>query len=175
MNAFDSGGAAFNRLWLGTSVARSGPSSQVYWRGHEVRVSTGFTRIPGGLGGSAGTLGGSGLAVSRHSAHPQEAVKLVRFLFHTQIESIEKRRNASGVQPMFHISAPSEKSMQGARVVHRPSIETGSKYEQVSAAYVAAVRSVLTGQKEAPEAAAELERQLMQITGYRSGPPRVAK
>lgn len=171
MNVFDSGGAVFNRVWLGTSVARSGPSSQVYWRSLEPRVSTGFTRVPGGPGGSAGTLGGSGLAVSRHSVHPREAVKLVHFLIHAQIESIEKRRNASVKQPAFYNWDHSEKSIQGVRVVHRPSIETGSKYEQVSALYVAAVHSVLTGEKEAPEAAAELEKQLMQVTGYRSGPP----
>jgi trehalose/maltose transport system substrate-binding protein len=179
MNVFDSGGAAFDRVWLGTSIARSGPSSQVHWRSLDPRVKAGFTSLPGGPGGSAGTLGGSGLAVSRYSAHPQEAVKLVRFLMHAQIESIEKRRSAPGSQPEFYnvppVSDHPGKSIQNEAVVHRPSIETGSQYTQVSTTYVSAVRAVLTGRKGATEAAAELEKQLIQITGFRPGPPKAGK
>jgi trehalose/maltose transport system substrate-binding protein len=177
-NVFDSGGAAFDRLWLGTSIARSGPSSHIYWRGLEPRVKTGFTSLPAGPGGSAGTLGGAGLAVSQHSAHPQEAVKLVRFLIHAQVDSIEKR-SASGSQGGFYNKPPasdrSVKSIRTGSIVHRPSIETGSQYTQVSAAYARAVHSVLTGQKGASEAAAELEKQLIQVTGFRSGPPKTEK
>jgi trehalose/maltose transport system substrate-binding protein len=180
MNVFDSGRAAFDRIWLGTTPARSGPSSQIYWRNLEPVVKTGFTRLPGGPGGSAGTLGGAGLAVSRYSDHPREAVKLVQFLVHQQIQSIEKRRDASGNRPEFYNPAPvpaagsdSEKGIQSASgAVNRPSIETGGQYHQVSLAYVRAVRSVLTGEKGAPEAAAELENQLIQITGFRPGPPK---
>ena len=170
MNVFDSGRAAFNRLWLGTSVARSGPSSQVYWRGLEPRVSSGFTSVPGGPGGSGGAFGGAGLAVSRHSAHPQEAVKLVRFLLHAQIESIEKRRSEYQNQPAFYKPDQSN-STRGVKIVHRPSIETGSRYTQVSAAYAAALHSVLMAKQGAPEAAAELEKQLIRITGFHTGPP----
>ena len=50
MNVFDSGEAAFNRVWLGTSVARSGPSSRLRWRSLEPRVKTGFASLPGGPG-----------------------------------------------------------------------------------------------------------------------------
>lgn len=175
MNVFDSGGAAFNRLWLGTSLAPIGPFSRVHWRGSESRVSTGFTNVPGGPGGWGGTLGGSGLAVSRHSIYVQETVRLVRFLIHTQIESIEKRMKVSADHSEFY-SPPetdhpdhSDNSIQGARVVLRPSLEVGSQYAQASALYAAAVHSVLTGEKEAPEAAAELEKQLMSLTGYHAG------
>jgi len=56
--------------------------------------------------------------------------------------------------------------------IRRPSVEAGSRYKQVSAAYAAAVHSVLTGEKTAPAAAAELEKQLIQITGFRPGPPK---
>jgi trehalose/maltose transport system substrate-binding protein len=176
MSVFDSGGAAFNRLWLGTSVASSGPSTEVHWRSLPPRVDTGFTSLPGGPGGSAGTMGGSGLAVSRRSAHPREAVKLVSFLVHAQIASIEKRRNASASQPAFFVQRPSEHSdLATQTVVRRPSIETGNQYTQVSAAYFRAVHSVLTGQKRAPEAASELEKQLVQITGFRVGAPKNGK
>src|SRR5277367_3896814 len=61
MNFFDSGKAAFDRVWLGTSVAASGASTQVHWRGTEPRANTAFASLPGGPGGSAGTMGGSGL------------------------------------------------------------------------------------------------------------------
>ncbi len=37
---------------------------------------------------------------------------------------------------------------------------------------IAAVHSVLTGQSGAPQAAAQLERQLIQLTGFRAGPPK---
>ncbi len=179
MNVFDSGGAAFDRVWLGTSIARSGPSSQVHWRNLDPRVKAGFTSLPGGPGGSAGILGGSGLAVSRYSAYPQEAVKLIHFLMRAQIESIEKRGRAPGNQPEFYNAAPlsdhSDKSIQNAFVVHRPSIETGSQYTKVSTTFVGALHAVLTGQNGAPQAAAELEQQLIQITGFRPGPPQTGK
>jgi len=34
------------------------------------------------------------------------------------------------------------------------------------------VHSVLTGERRAPEAAADLEKQLIKITGFNTGPPR---
>jgi hypothetical protein len=48
---------------------------------------------------------------------------------------------------------------------------TGKKYEDVSNAYMQAVHSVLTGKKRAPEAAATLEKELVRITGFKTGPP----
>jgi hypothetical protein len=56
-------------------------------------------------------------------------------------------------------------------VVARPSIVAGEKYEEVSRAYIGALHAVLTGEKSAPVAAAELEKELVQITGLRPGPP----
>ena len=56
-------------------------------------------------------------------------------------------------------------------VVARPSTAAGGKYEEVSRAYIQAVRSVLLGQSKAPEAAASLEQELVRITGFKPGPP----
>ena len=56
-------------------------------------------------------------------------------------------------------------------MVARPSIVSGEKYEEVSRAYIGALHAVLTGEKSAPVAAAELEKELVQITGLRPGPP----
>lgn len=179
INMFDSGKAAFNRVWLGRTIARGKASRQVYWRPTRLVVATGFAAIPGGPGGSGATLGGYGLAVSAHTIHRQEAIQYVGFLTHAQVQSFEKGTSfvnqpgggsAAGAYNQF------EESMQhGSPVVDRPSVETGALYKQVSAAYVGAVHSVLTGEKDAKEAAVELEKQLMQITGFRTGAPKTEK
>src|SRR5215813_940922 len=79
MLVFDSGRAAFDRNWLLTPMTRTGQAHQIGWRSRPPVVKTGFSRMPGGAGGSVGTMGGTGTAVSIHSAHRQEAIALVRF------------------------------------------------------------------------------------------------
>ena len=179
MNVFDSGGAAFNRVWLGTTIVRSEQSRQVYWRSSLPLVKTGFTSIPGGPGGSAATLGGYGLAVSRHSAHRQEAIQFVRFLVRAQIQSGKRSTASDGQAEVNNVPSVSypyhhfEQLIQhGSALVNRPSNETGHQYRQVSGAYAGAIHSVLTSQKGVPEAAAELEKLLIQMTGFRTGPPK---
>jgi trehalose/maltose transport system substrate-binding protein len=179
MDVFGSGNAAFNRLWLATTIIRGGQSPQVYWRTRSPIVETGFASMPGGPGGSAGTLGGYGLAVSSYSAHRKEAIEFVRFLMHAQIQSNEIGRSAHPAAEIANLSSgpdlhrDSQKPVQhGIDLVSRPSVEAGVRYKQVSAAYAEAVHAVLTGQKPAPEAAADLEKQLIQITGFRTGPPK---
>ena len=77
---------------------------------------------------------------------------------------------------MLQAYAPSRQlSQQSSRLGIRPSNVTAQRYEQVTRAYIQAVHSVLTGQKGAPEAAAELEKQLIQITGFRPSPPKTSK
>jgi trehalose/maltose transport system substrate-binding protein len=60
-------------------------------------------------------------------------------------------------------------------IVSRPSTVVGRNYEEVSRAYAKAVHSVLTGKNSAPKAAAELETELEQITGFPKGPPEQSK
>lgn len=183
MNVFGSGNAAFNRVWLGTTITRNEQSPRVYWRNLNPIVETGFASVPGGPGGSASTLGGSGLSVSVHSAHRSEAIEFVRFLVRAQIESNEKRKNTpharfeiANLPPVSSSDSDSQRpAEQGIGLMIRPSVEAGTQYKQVSAAYGTAVHAVLTGQKRAPEAAAELEKQLREITGFRTGPPKTRK
>jgi hypothetical protein len=59
-------------------------------------------------------------------------------------------------------------------LVSRPSNVTGKKYQDVSDAYIQAVHSVLTGEKSAQEAAGALEKELVRITGFKTGPPQQA-
>jgi hypothetical protein len=48
---------------------------------------------------------------------------------------------------------------------------SGKNYNEVSEAYSRAVHAVLTHQRSAPEAASELEKELVRITGLKPGPP----
>lgn len=178
-NVFDSGRAAFNRLWLGRSISRSERARQTYWRPSRPVVETGFTNLPAGSAGAVATLGGFGLAVSAHSAHRQEAIQYLLFLVRAQIQSGETSQPA-GNQPKVS-SGPSaldpysqlQQSMQGgSTLVNRPAIETGRDYREIGRAYAAAVHSVLTGEKSARDAAAELEAQLIKMTGFHAHRPK---
>jgi maltose-binding protein MalE len=137
--------------------------------------------MPGGTEGSVGTLGGTGTAVSLHSTHREEAIALLRFQLRSLIDEGEKDSGVGGPMQVELSNPPSisdppvpaESSKQRASlIVARPSIETGIAYKAVSKAYSDAVHSVLVGQMSAPEAAAKLEMQLIEITGFRPGPPR---
>jgi trehalose/maltose transport system substrate-binding protein len=125
-------------------------------------------------------LGGTGTAVSSHSTHRQEAIALLRYQLRSLIDEGEKGGGV-GAANLVELSNPpsisgplsAESSKQlSSVIVDRPSTETGGAYKAVSQAYSDAVHSVLIGEKSAPQAAAELERQLIEITGFRPGPPR---
>ena len=177
INAFDQGEAAFVRVWGGASITRVGLFRQVHWRNSLAPTKTGYTSIPGGPLGWAGTLGGSGLAVSQHSSHRKEAIELIRFLIRAQIHSNQVEEstvvNQSDIQSLHSISNANRnpEAAVRARLVIRPSTETGSQYEQIARAYMDAVHSVLAGEKPAPQAAAALEKKLVAITGFKTGPP----
>jgi trehalose/maltose transport system substrate-binding protein len=173
-NVWFSGKAAFHRAWgsdysLFTWHTPPGNATQF-----------GVTSVPGGRAGRASTLGGNGLAVSRTSAHPREALELVRFLLR---RDVQLRRASEHSEPpkeleLYELPAILEPYPQLAKlnqhrggVVARPSIVTGQKYEDVSRAYIRAVHSVLTGEKIPSLAAADLEKELVEITGFRKGPP----
>ncbi len=177
---FDSGRAAFSRIWVLTPMTSSGQARQIGWRSTLPTVPTGISRLPAGAEDSAGTLGGTGTAISAHSTHRQEAIALLRFQLRNLIDEGETEHRPGGpiqdelFQPpsISEPNASPESSKQRASViVARPSIETGIAYKAVTKAYSDAVHSVLLGQKSAPEAAAELEKQLIEITGFRPGPP----
>lgn len=184
-NVFDSGGAAFNRAWAEITIT-PGQRRLLRWRDTLVVDRTGYTSIPGGRGGQAGTLGGSGLAVSRRSVDPQEGIELVRFLTRAQIQSITPTGNKLAPRPgqpevydLPSISDPSKQAKKSTQrrsvIISRPSTVTGRSYEKVTAAYIAAVHSVLTGESGAPQAAAALEKRLVEITGFPARPAKFGK
>jgi trehalose/maltose transport system substrate-binding protein len=180
-NVFDSGGAAFNRVWRAASIKPGGHPPKAEWRSSLKTGKAGYTGIPGGPKGQAGSLGGLGLAVSRVSPRPQEAVELVRFLIRAQIKSNEQEGAAADQFEVYDLPSvldPDNRSQKShlnkGGLVSRPSIVSGRAYEEVTKAYISAVHTVLTGKSEAPEAAAELEKQLIKITGFSTGPPGTA-
>jgi trehalose/maltose transport system substrate-binding protein len=177
INVFDKGEAAFNRVWGAAPITHVGLFRQLHSRTSLMQSKTGYANIPGGVMGSAGTLGGSGLAVSRYSVHYKEAIDLVRFLIRAQIRS-NNEASAAVTQPAIgnsssasHEKHKAEESARNTpRLVIRPSSEAGTHYEQVTRAYIDAVHAVLTGEKSASEAAADIEKKLVQITGFKTGP-----
>jgi len=183
IDVFDSGNAVFNRVWGGTTITRMGQSNRIHWRSSLAEGKTGYTSMPSGPGGWAATLGGSGLAVSIHSAHPKEAIELVRFLIREQIKDSEEEERIAASQPELHYRQPvpnlqddaERSSLSLNAVVSRPSNDTGRTYEQVSKAYIGAVHSVLAGQSNASDAAATLEKELVHITGFSVGRPKGTK
>jgi trehalose/maltose transport system substrate-binding protein len=174
LNVWVAGDAAFMRNW---------PSAYVDSRaaGSPIRNKFDSALLPGGKAGRVGTLGGFGFAVSRVSAHPREALELVRYLTRRDVQVNRSRvlalpptlpdlYNLPEVlepNPRFDLLSQAFRTV----VVSRPSNVTGKKYQEVSDAYVQGVHSVLTGEKGASEAAATLEDELVRITGFRKGPP----
>jgi len=174
MNAWASGRTAFWRTW-------QWKYRLTHWDESALPDKSGYTSVPRGTGGRAGTLGGTGLAVSRFSAHPQEAMALLRFLIREERaseENVAEVRQSSGPElydlPSLLSPGPSSAKSGQPRgyLVSRPSIVAGQAYEQVTKAYMQAVHSVLTKERNAPEAAAALEKELVEITGFKTGPPR---
>jgi trehalose/maltose transport system substrate-binding protein len=174
LNVWVAGEAAFMRNWPTAYV-----DSQA--AGSPIRNKFDIALLPGGKGGRVGTLGGAGLAVSRFSAHPREALELVRYLSRRDVQ-VKRSRVLSEpptlpelynlpevLEPNPRFDVLSQAFQTG--MVSRPSNVTGKKYQDVTDAYIQAVHSVLTGEKGAPEAAAALENELVCITGFKKRPP----
>ena len=172
-NVWASGRAAFFRGWVSdySLISTHVPPS------HTTRF--GVTSLPGGKGGRIGALGGNGLGVSQNSAHPHEAIELIRFLLRRDLQLIRATEHSSpppeielkelpfilGLYPQLKLRE------NGGGVVARPSIVAGQKYEDVSAAYFRALHSALTGEKEPSVAVAALQKELIELTGFPAGPP----
>jgi trehalose/maltose transport system substrate-binding protein len=180
-NLWGSGNAAFLSGWQSDySVITGGWPFSPSRSSSRNSAQIGLTSVPGGSAGRASTLGGNGLAISRTSAHPREALELIRFLLQGDAqltsdsehsvppEDVEFYELPAMLDPYPHLAKARQ---HGAGLVARPSIVVGEKYEQVSRAYIGAVRSVLTGEKISSAAAADLEKRLVEITGFRPGPP----
>ena len=174
LNVWVAGDAAFMRNWPSAYV-----DSQA--AGSAIRNKFDVGLLPGGKAGRVGTLGGWGLAVSRFSAHPHEALELVRYLTAREVQVTRARVLSQpptlpelyALPEVLESNPHSELLSQAFQtgVVSRPSKVAGKKYQDVTDAYIQAVHSVLTGEKSAPQAAAALEKELVRTTGFKTGPP----
>jgi trehalose/maltose transport system substrate-binding protein len=153
--AFQSGKAVFMRNWPYAWALVNAADSPV-------KDKVGVVPLPKGDGAHAvhtGTLGGQSLAVSKHSAHPKEAVGLVLYL--TGAEE-EKRRALKGAfnpslkrvydepelkkDPFF-----STFSTVLSSVATRPAAIAGKGYNQFSSQFTRAVHATLQGQGKAED------------------------
>ena len=170
-NAFwISGTAAFSRGW--SDYFQRHPSNVPF------RQKVGLTSVPAGRTGTrVSTLGGYALGVSQFSPHRPEAIKLIQFLAKRETEFEAANARSEPPWPLelhelpsmlakFYPKAAKPGDQPGGKVMSRPSGVAGPNYDAVSRAYVQAVRSVLTHQSTAPEAAAALEKELVRITGF---------
>ena len=168
LNRWKEGQAVFMRNWSSAYVVANARSSPV-------RGKFAISPLPKGRVGVSGTLGGNGYAVSRYSLHPREAALLVRFLCGRNeqlsrsrgpaepptISDLYSKPSVLAANPYF--SGVLQVYQQG--IAQRPSRQTGKLYPDVSRSYFEAVHAVLTHKKSAEVAAAELQRELTQITG----------
>jgi trehalose/maltose transport system substrate-binding protein len=168
---------SWNAFWTSGRVAFQRGWQSDYFIGNPVAYPfndrAGVTSLPGEKGVRVGTLGGLGLAVSRSSKHPAEAIALVRFLLKKEAELDQQR--ATTTPPKFpvrfeiptiltaYVHQQQTGGVPGAHTVARPSTVTGRKYAAVSAAYVDALQSVLERKVDAETAAASLQKQISQI------------
>lgn len=174
LNVWLAGDAAFMRNWPSAYVDSQTPGSPI-------RNKFDVALLPGGKAGRASTLGGWGLAVSRSSAHPREALELVRYLTRRDVQVKQSRIIAQPptLPELYKLPEVLEANPRFAVMgqafqtgfVSRPSNVTGKKYQEVTDAYIEAVHSVLTGQKSAQEAVPALEKELVRITGFKKGLP----
>jgi trehalose/maltose transport system substrate-binding protein len=169
-----SGDAAFARGW--SDYFQRHPPDEPF------RQVAGVTSVPHGKGPRVSTLGGWALGVSKFSAHRAEAIKFVEFLRkrETQVE-LDHAKSAPAwnlqlveLPKLLAENYPWSRKpgdSPGGILISRPSGVSGTHYDEVSRAYAEAVHSVLTHKSTATVAAAKLEKELVQITGFETGRP----
>ncbi|MEQ8822434.1 MAG: ABC transporter substrate-binding protein [Sumerlaeia bacterium] len=161
---FASGKAAFMRNWTSFYAPFASEKSPLAGR-------TALAPLPGGEGGSAGTLGGWQLGVSRHSLKPEEAKALVRWM---TSRDIQVRRAIKGGFLPTRISAYDAPELMArapwmavARdaflsATARPSSVAGSRYNEVSAAFATGVHRALRGEVSAESAVQSVEAEILE-------------
>jgi trehalose/maltose transport system substrate-binding protein len=167
-NLWVAGDAAFMRNWTGAYVASESDTSVV-------KNHFGVSLLPRGQGGRAEVVGGDGYGVSRRSAHPKEAIALVRYLSSRGVQALRARMLSTPptMQRLYSDKDLLKDNRQIAEIqqavseglVARPSTLTARNYTEISATFANAVHSVLLRQKTGVAAALDLEKQLNQIMG----------
>ncbi|KKC32168.1 ABC transporter substrate-binding protein [Devosia psychrophila] len=168
-------------VWqLGNSVfMRNWPYAYALGAGDDSAVKGLFdvAPLPAGDGegsGSAATLGGWNVAVSKYSSDPEEAIKLALYLSSTEVQkerainqsnlpTIEALYDDADVLAASPFMANWKEIFQNA--VPRPSAPTKIKYNEVSSLFWSAVHSTLSGNGTAAENLEGLEADLTDLKG----------
>ena len=167
-------------VWqLGNSVfMRNWPYAFALGNGADSKVKDLFDVVPlpsgGEGGGSAATLGGWNLAVSKYSKNADAATKLVMFLTSAEtqkanaleqshlptIEAVYDDADVAAKQPVI---VKWKAIFQNA--VPRPSAPTKAKYNEVSSLFWSAVHDTLSGSGTSADNLAILEAKLTELKG----------
>lgn len=168
-------------VWqLGNSVfMRNWPYAYALGNGDDSAVKGKFdvAPLPAGDGegaGSAATLGGWNVAVSKYSPDPEEAIKLALFLSSSDVQK-ERAINQSNLPtiPALYEDAdvlaasPFMANWKAIfeQAVPRPSAPTKIKYNEVSSLFWSAVHNTLSGNGTAAENLEGLEADLTDLKG----------
>jgi trehalose/maltose transport system substrate-binding protein len=136
--------------------------------------------LPAGVGSPAATLGGWQLAVSRYSAHPEQAADLAFFM--ASYDEQKRRAVIGSLNPTIMDLYEDEEVLEAnpffgslydvfINAVARPSTVTAPQYAQTSSLFFNAVHDVLTGRTDAESAFEELELDLVDQLGFPTGQP----
>src|SRR5919108_359167 len=166
---FQSGNAVFMRNWPYAWALANAPDSPI-------RGKVGVAPLPPGEGRGArhaAALGGQQLAVSKYSAHVEQAADLVRYL--TSAAEQKRRALEGSFNPTRKSLYADQELLTGVpflkeyltvlqNATARPSTVTGTKYNQVSSEFQRAVHNTLTGRGTAEENLAALQKSLDRIS-----------
>jgi trehalose/maltose transport system substrate-binding protein len=169
LNVFTAGSAAFMRNWPYAYAVSNEEDSKI-------KGNVAVTVLPKGDGENArnaATLGGWQLMVSNYSQNQDAAFEFVKYMTSPEIQksaaiertllptiaSVYEDADVLEANPYYADLLP---VFQGG-AVPRPSTVSGELYNDVSTAYFTAVNQILTGQKDAATAVAEIEQQLNDI------------
>jgi len=164
---WQTGNAAFMRNWPYAFSLGNGDDSAI-------KGQFDVVPLPDGGGGSAATLGGWNLAVSKYSPNPAAAMELALFLASEESQRVRATEvsrlptlislyddaEIAEVQPII----PRWKDIF-LNAVPRPSAPTKNDYNEVSKEFWTAVHNTLSGNGTAEENLEQLERRLKRLKG----------
>jgi trehalose/maltose transport system substrate-binding protein len=164
---WQTGNAVFMRNWPYAYSLGNGADSKV-------KDLFGVVPLPDGGGGSAATLGGWNIAVSKYSKNPDEAIKLALFLGSKDFEKDRaiQRSNLPTIISLYDdpdIAKAQPIIPQWKNVflnaVPRPSAPTKVKYNEVSSLFWSAVHDTMSGNGKAADNLEALEAKLTELKG----------
>ena len=166
---WQTGKAVFMRNWPYAYSLGSKDDSAVKGKFDVVPLPAG-----GEGGGSAATLGGWNLAVSKYSKHQPEAIKAIMYLASAKIQKANAIEQTHLPTVVSVYDDADVKAKQPVLVkwkdvflaaVPRPSAPTKTKYNEVSNQFWTAVHDTLSGNGSAKDNLANLEAKLTEIKG----------